>query len=144
MNNEYYDKISNDQFWEYLNESIDYKINPVNKSVEDRIHKILNKRFPDLHIQKQRFSDSQNEGSPRNRIKEELKMDMKITKKYQPTGIVTMCIDITKLRDEYYLLRIITPMANIIADFRCDQTDGLVKCIKEEAIQLISFPETYR
>ena len=123
-NSEYYTKITPEQYREYINKlqvRIDYKM--VKDYIEDIINKEIDKVFTVAY----------------RRIKVEYthEYDRKFDQEFDQDKLVinftfgrlSNLVDITQLEDEYYLLRFNRPQYPI-EDYKCDQIDGLIECLK--------------
>ena len=126
MGEELYNKISNDEYWKLSKISIEIgskEFYSVNRKIKTECDKII-----DVTCEVKREFDQPIKGSIVANIR---------NFRYHANNI-----EIFKIPDEYYVLRLVTHKLNIrfwrILQFKCDQFDGLMKCI-ENAFTLLYF-----
>lgn len=120
--NAYYTQITSDQYWEYIKESgvnIDKGVKPfvqefISKKISNKIKVYFSYYFAVAEIEKLVVNFSIND--------------------------FHNVIDIIQLEDEYFLVRFNHPH-HLLKDFRCDQIDGLIECLKH-LIKYLDFGNT--
>lgn len=118
--NEYYTKITSDQYWSYIKENhikIDYE------NVKGYIKSTINDEINNKKVKAIYYRNIEYCRGIEGKIEyETLRIDISLNNFHN-------LIDIIALDDDYYLVRFYRPQYDI-CDYRCDQIDGLIECLR--------------